>query len=41
VDKNKHVLEAFFAAHHAQGISKRVIAIEEMFAESMLESFRI
>jgi 4,5-dihydroxyphthalate decarboxylase len=41
VDKNKHVLEAFFAAHHAQGISKRVITIEEMFGESMLESFRI
>ena len=41
VDKNKHVLEAFFAAHHAQGLSKRVVAVEEMFEEGILESFRI
>jgi 4,5-dihydroxyphthalate decarboxylase len=41
VEKNKHVLSAFFAAHHVQGLSKRVIAIEEMFEEGMLESFRI
>jgi 4,5-dihydroxyphthalate decarboxylase len=41
IDKNKHVLNSFFAAHHAQGLSKRVVAIDEMFHESMLESFRI
>jgi 4,5-dihydroxyphthalate decarboxylase len=41
VEKNKHVLNAFFAAHHAQGLSERAITIEEMFEESILESFRI
>jgi 4,5-dihydroxyphthalate decarboxylase len=41
IDKNKHVLNSFFAAHHAQGLSKRVVAVKEMFDESLLESFRI
>jgi 4,5-dihydroxyphthalate decarboxylase len=41
IDKNKHVLNSFFASHHMQGLSKRVVAISEMFHESMLESFRI
>ena len=41
IDKNEHVLNSFFTAHHTQGLSKHVVAINEMFEESMLESFRI
>ena len=41
IKKNEHVLNAFFAAHHAQGLSKRVVAINEMFEDGVQESFRI
>jgi hypothetical protein len=35
------VLNSFFSAHHAQGLSKRVVAINEMFEDGVQESFRI
>jgi 4,5-dihydroxyphthalate decarboxylase len=41
IEKNEHVLKSFCAAHHAQGLSKRVVTINEMFEGSMLGSFRI
>jgi 4,5-dihydroxyphthalate decarboxylase len=41
IEENGHVLNSFFTSHHAQGLSKRVVTIGEMFDESMLESFRI
>jgi 4,5-dihydroxyphthalate decarboxylase len=41
IEKNKHVINSFFAAHHAQGVSKRVVTIDEMFEASVLESYRI
>src|SRR5579863_7575695 len=41
IEKNKHVIDSFFAAHHAQGVSKRVVTIDEMFEASVLESYRI
>jgi 4,5-dihydroxyphthalate decarboxylase len=41
VGENAHVLNAFFRAHHAQGLSKRVVTVNEMFDESVIETFRI
>ena len=41
IKKNEHVLNSFFSAHHAQGLSKRVVAINEMFEDGVQESFRI
>jgi len=38
---NRHVLEAFLRHHHAQGISSRMVAVEELFHPGTLESFRI
>ena len=38
---NRHVLETFLRYHHEQGLSKRLITPEEMFAPQTLESFRI
>jgi 4,5-dihydroxyphthalate decarboxylase len=38
---NRHVLEAFVRHHHAQGISSRVVAVEELFHPASLESHKI
>jgi 4,5-dihydroxyphthalate decarboxylase len=38
---NRHVLEAFVRYHHAQGISSRLVDVEELFHPGTLESFRI
>jgi 4,5-dihydroxyphthalate decarboxylase len=38
---NRHVLETFLRYHHAQGLSKRLHAPEELFAPETLEAFRI
>ena len=38
---NRHVLETFLRYHHEQGLSKRLLAPEELFAPEALESFRI
>jgi 4,5-dihydroxyphthalate decarboxylase len=38
---NRHVLEAFVKHHHAQGISSRVVAVEELFHPASLESHKI
>lgn len=38
---NRHVLEAFVKHHHAQGISSRVVGVEELFHPATLESHRI
>ena len=40
-DANRHVLEAFTRHHHAQGISPRVVGVEELFHPGTLESFKI
>jgi 4,5-dihydroxyphthalate decarboxylase len=33
-EKNKHVLETFLGYHHRQGLSKRLVKPEELFAPS-------
>jgi 4,5-dihydroxyphthalate decarboxylase len=40
-EPNRHVLETFLRYHHEQGLSKRRLAPEELFAPEALESFRI
>jgi 4,5-dihydroxyphthalate decarboxylase len=38
---NRHVLDAFLRYHHEQGLSKRRLVPEELFAPECLESFKI
>jgi len=38
---NRHVLETFVRHHHAQGISSRLVDVEELFHPGTLESFKI
>ena len=38
---NRHVLETFVKHHHAQGISSRVVGVEELFHRGTLETFKI
>jgi 4,5-dihydroxyphthalate decarboxylase len=38
---NRHVLDTFLRYHHEQGLSKRRLAPEEMFAPETLETFKI
>jgi 4,5-dihydroxyphthalate decarboxylase len=35
------VLEAFLHHHHAQGLSSRLVAVEELFHPATLESFKL
>ena len=39
--ENRHVLETFLRYHHEQGLSKRRLAPEELFAPETLEQFKI
>jgi 4,5-dihydroxyphthalate decarboxylase len=41
VPANRHVLESFVRHHHAQGISARVVEVDELFHPGTLESFKI
>jgi 4,5-dihydroxyphthalate decarboxylase len=41
VEVNRHVLETFLRYHHEQGLSKRRLAPEELFAPETLRSFRV
>ncbi|MBW7949107.1 MAG: ABC transporter substrate-binding protein [Pseudorhodoplanes sp.] len=41
VAQNRHVLDAFLKHHHAQGLSSRLVAAEELFHPGTLESFKI
>jgi 4,5-dihydroxyphthalate decarboxylase len=38
---NRHVLETFLRYHHEQGLSKRLLRPEELFAPESLEEFKI
>jgi 4,5-dihydroxyphthalate decarboxylase len=38
---NRHVLDTFLRYHHEQGLSKRRLAPEELFAPETMEQFRI
>jgi len=41
LEPNRHVLETFLRYHHEQGLSKRRLAPEELFAPETLKSFRV
>jgi 4,5-dihydroxyphthalate decarboxylase len=41
VAANRHVLDTFLRYHHEQGLSRRRLAPEELFAKETLESFKI
>ena len=34
LEKNRHILEKFLGYHHRQGLSKRLVGIDELFAPS-------
>jgi len=40
-DSNRHVLEAFLRHHHAQGVSPRLVDVDELFHRSTHESVKI
>ncbi|CAM5197433.1 4,5-dihydroxyphthalate decarboxylase OS=Castellaniella defragrans OX=75697 GN=HNR28_000913 PE=4 SV=1 [Castellaniella defragrans] len=39
--ENQHVLEYFLSQHHSQGISGRLVSIDELFHPATLESYKI
>jgi 4,5-dihydroxyphthalate decarboxylase len=41
VDANRKTLDAFLHHHHAQGLSSKRMAIEELFDPSTYESYSI
>ncbi|HXW27483.1 MAG TPA: ABC transporter substrate-binding protein [Xanthobacteraceae bacterium] len=41
VDANRHVIEAFLRHHHAQGLSPRQLAVEELFHPATLEAHKV
>lgn len=41
VQSNRHVLKTFLKAHHSQGLSDRLLKIEDLFCNSTLEAFKI
>ena len=41
VEPNRKALEAFLRHHHTQGISPRVVKVEELFHPATLETFKI
>jgi len=41
VSGNEHVLETFLKHHHAQGLSSRQVALDELFHPGSLESFSL
>jgi 4,5-dihydroxyphthalate decarboxylase len=41
LEANRHVLETFLRHHHRQGLSKRLLKPEELFAPETFEGFKI
>lgn len=41
VGPNRHVLEAFTRHHHKQGLSARVVGVDELFHPGTLESYKL
>ena len=41
LEENRHVLETFLRYHHEQGLSKRLLKPEELFAPETFEAFKI
>ena len=40
VESNRKVLDYFLDQHHAQGLSKRRVSVDELFHAATYESFR-
>lgn len=41
VDKNRKTLETFLRHHHAQGLSSRLVEVEELFHPGTLETYKL
>jgi 4,5-dihydroxyphthalate decarboxylase len=41
IDANRHVLETFLRYHHAQGLSKKLLKPEDLFAPETAEAFKV
>jgi 4,5-dihydroxyphthalate decarboxylase len=41
VEPNRKALDTFLRRHHAEGLSSRLVAVDELFHPSTLESFAI
>jgi 4,5-dihydroxyphthalate decarboxylase len=41
LEPNRHVLETFLRYHHEQGLSKKRLAPEDLFAPETLESYKV
>jgi 4,5-dihydroxyphthalate decarboxylase len=41
VEPNRKALDTFLRHHHAQGLSSRLVKVEELFHKATLESFKI
>jgi 4,5-dihydroxyphthalate decarboxylase len=41
VDSNRKVLDYFLDQHHAQGLSKRRVAVDELFHAATYESLKL
>jgi hypothetical protein len=41
VESNRKVLDYFLDKHHAQGLSKRRVSVDELFHEATYESFKL
>jgi 4,5-dihydroxyphthalate decarboxylase len=41
VDGNRHVLEAFLRHHHKQGLSPRLVTVEELFHPTTFETYKL
>jgi 4,5-dihydroxyphthalate decarboxylase len=41
VEKNRKVLDYFLAQHHAQGLSSRRVAVDELFHSGTYEAFKL
>ena len=41
LERNRQTLETFLRYHHEQGLSKRLLSVDELFAPESLEAFKI
>jgi 4,5-dihydroxyphthalate decarboxylase len=41
LEPNRHVLETFLRYHHEQGLSRRLVGIDELFTPECLEAYKI
>jgi 4,5-dihydroxyphthalate decarboxylase len=41
VEPNRHTLEFFLRHHHSQGLSPRLMKVEELFHPSVYETFKL